>query len=265
MLYIVPTPIGNLEDMTYRGVRVLKECHLILCEDTRTSQVLLTHYGIETPRKSYHKFNEREVLDRLLSLLEEGKDLALISDAGMPGIQDPGRILIEACLENKLDYTVLPGPSAFVTAFIASGFQAESFEYIGFLPEKSSKRKKLLQDLKDHKNPMIFYEAPHRVYSSLDDIKEVWGNREVFVGRELSKKFEQYARFHLEDPYRDFIKDKGEFVVVVQGNEEAPEVDIKEALEECINQGMKVSQAVKEVAKTYNLPKNQVYKESLKR
>lgn len=264
MLYIVPTPIGNLEDMTYRGVRVLKECDLICCEDTRTSQVLLKHYGIDSPTRSYHKFNEKEALDGLLDLLRQGKDLALISDAGMPGIQDPGRILIQACIQEGLDYTVLPGPSAGITAFIASGFLSESFEYIGFLPEKSGKRKKALEEIKDHKEPMIFYEAPHRIQACLEDMREVLGPRQVFLGRELTKKFEDYQGFNLGEDFQDRVKAKGEFVVIVEGDQTQEEVDIQAALRDCLQEGMKVSQAVKEVAKTYGLAKNHVYKESLK-
>lgn len=265
MLYIVPTPIGNLEDMTYRGVQVLKSVDKICCEDTRTSQVLLDHYGIETPKMAYHKFNEEKVQGKILDLLREGKDLAVISDAGMPGIQDPGRRLIQAAIREGLEYTILPGPSAMVTAFIGAGLEAEGFLYYGFLPEKQGKRKKVLENLKTCPYPLIFYEAPHRIYKTLEDMEEVLGKRRVHLGRELTKKFEEYIHMNLGEDLESRVKDRGEFVLIVEGgSQEEKPVDIRKELEDRIRQGMKKSQAVKDVAQSFQIQKNQVYKESLK-
>lgn len=218
-LYIIPTPIGNLEDMTYRAVRLLKEVDIVLAEDTRTSQVLLKHYGIERKLYSHHKFNEHASVEFVASRIESGERVALISDAGTPGISDPGFLLVRTCLERGLEVETLPGATAFVPALVQSGFPCDKFCFEGFLPQKKG-RKKRLAALAEEPRTMIFYESPFRVLKALGEFAESFGTeRRVSVSRELSKKFEQTVRGTLGDVIAHFEAHppKGEFVIVVGG------------------------------------------------
>ena len=192
-LYIVPTPIGNLEDITLRALRVLGEVDLIAAEDTRTTGRLLAHYDISTRQISYHEHNKLARLDEVLAVLAAG-DVALVSDAGTPGLSDPGYELIRACIEAGYTVTPLPGPSAVVAALVASGLPTDSFTYLGFLPRKSSARRKALTDVGDNPHTLVLYEAPHRLLETLGDIFTVLGNRQVVVGREISKLYEEFRR-----------------------------------------------------------------------
>lgn len=218
-LYIIPTPIGNLEDMTYRAVRLLGEVDIVLAEDTRTSQVLLKHYGIERKLFSHHKFNEHATVEFVASKVEEGQSVALISDAGTPGISDPGFLLVRTCLERGLEVETLPGATAFVPALVQSGFPCDRFCFEGFLPQKKG-RKKRLAALADESRTMIFYESPFRVVKALGEFAEAFGpERRVSVSRELSKKFEQTMRGTVAEVKAHFEAHppKGEFVMVVEG------------------------------------------------
>lgn len=218
-LYIIPTPIGNLEDMTYRAVRLLGEVDIVLAEDTRTSQVLLKHYGIERKLYSHHKFNEHATVEFVASQIEAGKSVALISDAGTPGISDPGFLLVRTCLERGLDVETLPGATAFVPALVQSGFPCDRFCFEGFLPQKKG-RKKRLAALAEESRTMIFYESPFRVVKALGELAEQFGDqRRVSVSRELSKKFEETVRGTLSEAMAHFEAHppKGEFVIVVEG------------------------------------------------
>ena len=218
-LYIIPTPIGNLEDMTYRAVRLLKEVDIVLAEDTRTSQVLLKHYGIERKLFSHHKYNEHQTVEFVASRIEAGESVALISDAGTPGISDPGFLLVRTCLERGLEVETLPGATAFVPALVQSGFSCDRFCFEGFLPQKKG-RKKRLAALADESRTMIFYESPFRVLKALGEFAEVFGaERKVSVSRELSKKFEQTVRGTIEEVIAHFEAHppKGEFVMIVEG------------------------------------------------
>lgn len=218
-LYIIPTPIGNLEDMTYRAVRLLGEVDIVLAEDTRTSQVLLKHYGIERKLYSHHKFNEHATVEFVASQIEAGKSVALISDAGTPGISDPGFLLVRTCLERGLDVETLPGATAFVPALVQSGFPCDRFCFEGFLPQKKG-RKKRLAALAEESRTMIFYESPFRVVKALGELAEQFGDqRRVSVSRELSKKFEETVRGTLSEAIAHFEAHppKGEFVIVVEG------------------------------------------------
>ncbi|MBR2400847.1 MAG: 16S rRNA (cytidine(1402)-2'-O)-methyltransferase [Tidjanibacter sp.] len=218
-LYIIPTPIGNLEDMTYRAVRLLGEVDIVLAEDTRTSQVLLKHYGIERKLYSHHKFNEHSTVEFVASQIEAGKSVALISDAGTPGISDPGFLLVRTCLERGLDVETLPGATAFVPALVQSGFPCDRFCFEGFLPQKKG-RKKRLAALAEESRTMIFYESPFRVVKALGEFAEQFGDqRRVSVSRELSKKFEETVRGTLSEVIAHFEAHppKGEFVIVVEG------------------------------------------------
>lgn len=218
-LYIIPTPIGNLEDMTYRAVRLLKEVDIVLAEDTRTSQVLLKHYGIERKLFSHHKYNEHQTVEFVASRIEAGESVALISDAGTPGISDPGFLLVRTCLERGLEVETLPGATAFVPALVQSGFPCDRFCFEGFLPQKKG-RKKRLAALADESRTMIFYESPFRVLKALGEFAETFGaERKVSVSRELSKKFEQTVRGTISEVIAHFEAHppKGEFVMIVEG------------------------------------------------
>jgi 16S rRNA (cytidine1402-2'-O)-methyltransferase len=218
-LYIVPTPIGNMEDMTYRAVRILTEVDFILAEDTRTSSVLLRHYGIDKKLYSHHKFNEHATVEMVVSHIEAGQSAALISDAGTPGISDPGFLLVRKCVERGVDVESLPGATAFVPALLQSGFPCDKFCFEGFLPQKKG-RNKLLQALANEPRTMIFYESPYRVVKTLTQFAEFFGeDREVSVSRELTKKFEQTVRGSVADVLAHFQENepKGEFVIVLAG------------------------------------------------
>ncbi len=218
-LYIVPTPVGNLEDITLRAIRVLKEADVILAEDTRTTAVLLRHYGITTPMRSHHKFNEHATSANIAQEVAGGRTVALVSDAGTPGISDPGFLLVRTCLEAGVEVETLPGATAFVPALIQSGFPCDRFCFEGFLPQKKGRASRLTA-LAGEERTMIFYESPFRVVRLLEQLTEVFGGeREVSVSRELTKKFEQTVRGTLEQVAGRFKihEPKGEFVVVVAG------------------------------------------------
>ena len=217
--FIVPTPIGNLEDITLRAIRILQQVDLILAEDTRTSIRLLRHYNIENDLKSYHSFNEHKIQEHIISFLLEGKKIALISDAGTPGISDPGFLIVQACLANNIEIECLPGPTAFIPALIKSGLSMDKFCFEGFLPHKKG-RKKRLDLLVNEKRTMIFYESPHRLLKTLGDFLQCFGpDRAASVSRELTKKFEETINGNLETIVKHFqnSKIKGEFVIVIQG------------------------------------------------
>lgn len=220
MLYLIPTPIGNLEDMTHRSVRILKEVDLILAEDTRTSKRLMQHYEIETQLKSFHAHNEHKVLDMMVGQLESGADFAMISDAGTPGISDPGFLLVRACVEKDIPVECLPGATAFVPALVASGLPCDRFHYEGFLPHKKGRqtRHKYLATLP---NTFVLYESPHRLIKCLKELAEHCGtDRLACVCRELTKKFEEKTTAPLSDLIADYEKRdsvKGEIVIVVAG------------------------------------------------
>ena len=218
-LYIVPTPIGNLDDITLRAVRVLREVDLILAEDTRTTQVLLRHLGIEKRMWSHHKFNEHSAVEAVARTIESGEAVALVSDAGTPGISDPGFLLVRTCLEHGIEIETLPGATAFVPALVDSGFPCDRFCFEGFLPAKKGRTKRLLQ-LADEERTMIFYESPYRLTKTLEQFAGVFGpERPVSVSRELTKKFEQTVRGTLAEVAAHFAahEPKGEIVVVLGG------------------------------------------------
>lgn len=218
-LYIVPTPIGNLEDITLRAVRILKEADLILAEDTRTTSFLLKHLGIEKRMFAHHKFNEHSSVESLAARIEGGETVALVSDAGTPGISDPGFLMVRTCLEHGIDVETLPGATAFVPALLQSGFPADRFCFEGFLPQKKGRNKRMGQ-LAEETRTMIFYESPFRVVRTLEQFIEVFGgDRPVSVSRELTKKFEQTVRGTLSDVVGYFRghEPKGEFVIVLAG------------------------------------------------
>ncbi len=217
MLTIVPTPIGNLEDMTLRAIRVLKEANCVLCEDTRTSGFLLKHFEIATPMRSYHQHNEHKITENLLADMQGGKHYALISDAGTPGISDAAYFLIRACIAQNIKVECLPGATAFVPAVVASGMPCDTFLYLGFLPLKKG-RQTLFTALAAQKHTVVFYESPHRIAKTLQEMITYFGaEKQVAVCREISKKFEEYKRDTLQNLATHYATNgiKGEVVVVV--------------------------------------------------
>lgn len=218
-LYLVPTPIGNLDDITLRAVAVLRSVDLILAEDTRTTSVLLRHLGIEKPLRSHHKFNEHATAALFSETVAAGRDVALVSDAGTPGISDPGFLLVRTCVEQGIEVETLPGATALVPALVDSGFPCDRFCFEGFLPQKKGRNKRL-QELRDEQRSMIFYESPFRVVKCLEQLAETFGaDRRVSVSRELTKKFEQTVRGTLAEVIGYFREHepKGEFVIVTEG------------------------------------------------
>ena len=216
MLYVVSTPIGNLGDITYRAIEILKSVDLIACEDTRRTKILCQHYQIHTPLSSYYEYNKAAKGDYLLRLLKEGKRIALVSDAGTPGISDPGYSLIRLALEAGINIVSVPGPTALVSVLSISGFPTNKFYFEGFLPVKSGARRKRLQSLGKLGVTVILYESPHRIVRTLQDISEALGNRPLAVGREVTKKFEEVLRDDCETLLKKFkaAKPKGEFVII---------------------------------------------------
>ncbi|MBI3307499.1 MAG: 16S rRNA (cytidine(1402)-2'-O)-methyltransferase [Candidatus Omnitrophica bacterium] len=219
MLFIVPTPIGNLRDITFRAVDILKSCDFIICEDTRQTRKLLDAYEIQKTMISFHEHSAKMKIEKILYSLREGQSAALVSDGGTPLISDPGFELVRAALREGIQVESLPGPCALITALAASGLAVDSFSFFGFPPAKPAGRRNFFSDLKEREETLIFYESPFRVLQTLNDMKEIFGEREAVVGRELTKKFEEYQRGTLTTLIENFSKKKaiGEFVILVSG------------------------------------------------
>ena len=268
-LYVCPTPIGNLEDITLRTLRVLREVDIIACEDTRHSLRLLNHYEIKKPLTSYHEHNVKEKGPELIRKLIDGNNIAIITDAGMPGISDPGEDLIKLAIAKDIEVIALPGPTASITALVVSGLNTDKFVFEGFLPSKKKDRIKELEALGDERRTIIFYESPHRVINSMEDMLQVLGNRNMAVCREITKHYEEIFRGSIEAALIRFNQGdvKGEFVIIVEGNKsvaEEIEVDIQAELVKHLENGLTKKEAIKRVVEEKNIPKNTVYAESLK-
>lgn len=264
-LYIVPTPIGNLEDMTLRALRVLREVALIAAEDTRTSRVLLRHYDIDTPLISYHEHNKLSRLDSVFEALATG-DVALISDAGMPGISDPGYELIQAAISQGVRVEPLPGPNAVLPALVGSGLPTDQFVYLGFLPKKAKARAELLESLIPEERTLVFYESPNRLLDTLEAVQTVMGDRTVCVARELSKLYEEFVRGPVSTAISHFTANppRGEIVLMVGGapaaSDEAWDEDrVRAALQEYVAAGEPLSSAAKAVAGQSGWKRREVY------
>lgn len=269
-LYLVPTPIGNLGDMTPRAIEVLGEVDLIAAEDTRNTQKLLNHFNISTKQISFHEHNTKERIPKLVEKLKTGINIAQVSDAGMPSISDPGHELVETCIKEDIPVVPLPGANAGITALIASGLIPQPFYFYGFLPRKNSEQKQELTNLKGHTSTIIFYEAPHRLKKTLKNMLEVLGNRKVVLCRELTKKFEEFIRGNLEEvmEWANTSEIRGEFVIILDGNHNeqveenkvTTDLSIEEQVKELIeDRNLKPNQAIKEVAKENGLKKQEVY------
>lgn len=259
-LYIVATPIGNLEDITLRALRVLREADLIACEDTRHTRKLLDHFGISKPAVSYHEHNEQARAAELIERLEAGATIALVSDAGTPLVSDPGYRVVRAAIDAGIPVVPIPGPSAALTALSASGLATDSFRFCGFFPPKTSQRRKLLEDLRAEQTTLVFYEAPHRVVETLRDIEEVMGPRPVVVARELTKLHEEFLRGTAEEIAQK-IQPRGEMTILIgKGELVADDTPIEEAVRLLEQEGVSRMDAIKQIAKERGLAKREVYR-----
>ena len=263
-LYIVATPIGNLGDITLRAIKILKEVDIIAAEDTRHTLKLLNHLEISKPLISYHRHNEDIKTDVLIKELKEGKNIALVSDAGTPGICDPGEEVIKKCIEEEISVLPIPGACAMINALICSGLDTKEFEFIGFLPLNKKNRKEKLEEIKNASKTIILYEAPHKLETTLKDLKEIIENRKIVLARELTKIHEEYIRENI-DILIERAKDlKGEIVLIIEGGEKKEEDDFsKLSLEEHYTyyekKGLSKKDIIKQIAKDRNVSKNEIY------
>ena len=266
-LYICPTPIGNLEDITLRALKTLKECDLIAAEDTRHTKKLMNYYDIHTPITSYYAHNEQKKGIKLIEKLKQGINIALVSDAGMPGISDPGSDLIKLAIEHDINIVVLPGASAVIAALIASGMPTDKFVFEGFLPSGKTKRRKRLKELTCEERTMVFYESPHRLIEMLKDIHDILGNRRAAVIRELTKLHEEIKRGALLEiiKYFEQQKPRGEFTIVLSGaqreklNMPISSEEVITRVKEFTDKGMSTKDAVRKTAELFKIPKREVY------
>ncbi len=272
ILYLVATPIGNLEDITLRAIRILKEVDFIAAEDTRQTIKLLNHFEIKKSLVSYYEHNKREKGNYLLGQLLEGKNIALVSDAGTPGISDPGEDLVKLCIEKDIKVSAIPGPVAAVTGLVVSGLPSGRFAFEGFLPMNKRSRRERLASLKNEVRTIVFYEAPHKLIHTLKDLYEAFGNRKVVFARELTKRFEEIIRCELKEAIDKYEAQspKGEFVVMVEGisEDEITEnhkkswdnMSLEEHLDLYIGEGLDKKDAMKKVAEDRGISKREVYK-----
>lgn len=273
-LYLVPTPIGNLKDITLRALEVLKSVDIVAAEDTRQSLKLLNHFEIKKTLISYHQHNEQGKSEEIIDRLEDGESIALVTDAGTPGISDPGAVIVGKCIEKGIPFEVLPGATAITTALVYSGLDTTKFIFRGFIPRESKDRKILMEEIKDVKESIIIYESPHRLLSTLDLLYNNLGNRRIAVCRELTKLHEEIVRGSIEEVLEVF-KDrniKGEFVLVIEGKQQEmieaenrkkwEDLSIRDHIISYIDSGSTKKDAIKLVAKDRNIPKSEVYKYS---
>ena len=268
-LYLVGTPIGNLEDMTFRAVRILQTVNLIAAEDTRHTGKLLQHFQINTPQISYHDRNRTSRTPELLAILGEGKAIALVTDAGMPLISDPGYELVKACIEAGISVVPIPGVSAAITAISAAGLPTDRFVFEGFLPVKGQERQERLEAIQTEHRTIIFYEAPHRVRQTLQDLGEILGERQIVLARELTKLYEEFWRGTISDACQHYSnrEPQGEFTLVVAGTPpsqlQLSEAQLKTELIQMIAQGISRSQASRQLAKFTSIPRRELYQLAL--
>ncbi|MEH1810387.1 16S rRNA (cytidine(1402)-2'-O)-methyltransferase [Nostoc sp.] len=269
-LYVVGTPIGNLEDITFRAVRILQTVDIIAAEDTRHTGKLLQHFQVKTPQVSYHEHNRTSRIPELLEHLVNNKAIALVSDAGMPGISDPGYELVKACIEARIPVVPIPGASAAITALSAAGLPTDRFVFEGFLPAKTQQRQEHLESLQTESRTLIFYESPHRLRDTLQDLALVWGNdRQIVLGRELTKLYEEFWRGTIAEAiaYYTQREPQGEYTLVVAGipasQPQLTEEELKAELKQLISQGISRSQASRQLAKFTSIPRRQLYQLAL--
>lgn len=263
-LYLVATPIGNLEEITYRAIKILSEVDYIAAEDTRNTIKLLNYYNIKTKLISHHEHNITYSIPKIINLLKQGNNLALVSDAGYPAISDPGYELVKEAIQNDINIIPISGANACLDALVVSGISPQPFIFYGFLDHSDKKKKKELESLKKYKETIVFYESPHRITKTLKLMLDFFGDREVALCREITKKHEEIIRGNLSEIIADSNNLKGEIVIVVSGSQDLKEEvkfeqTIVEHVNEYVNKGMSIKDAIKEVAKIRNLKKNEVY------
>ncbi len=261
-VYLIPTPIGNLDDITLRAVNTLKMVEVIFSEDTRVTSLLLNHLNIKKKLISSHEYNEKENEEKFLKYLEDGNDVGIVTDRGTPIISDPGYDLVKVAIEKGYNVVGLPGPTALIPALITSGLNPSPFLFYGFLNSKQSKRNKELEELKKEKATIIFYESPHRLKDTLEDINKIFGNRKISISKEISKKYEEVVRGTITEVIDKFDNIKGEFVVVVEGNTDCVDytnISVVEHVNAYIKEGNSVNDAIKLVAKDRNVAKKEIY------
>lgn len=266
-LYLVATPIGNLEDITLRALNVLKEVDIIAAEDTRHTLGLLNHFEIKKPLISYYKEIEKTKSNQLIKELKDGKNIAVVSDAGTPGISDPGEEIVKKAIEEGIDIIPIPGACAFVNALIASGFSTKEFSFIGFLPVNKKEKKDKLESIKNETRTLIFYEAPHKMKATLETFLEVLGNRRIVLARELTKIHEEFIRSTIEEVLEK-EEYKGEFVILIEGSEISKEdielknlneMTLEEHYQKYEQEGLSKKDIIKRIAKDRNVNKNEIY------
>ena len=264
-LYLVATPIGNLDDITLRAIKVLKESDLIAAEDTRHTLKLLNHLEIKKPLISYYKENEIIKSEVLIEKLLEGKNIALVSDAGTPAISDPGSVVVKRAIEEKIEVVPIPGACALINALITSGINTQEFSFLGFLPVNKKEKREKLNNLKEEKRTLIFYEAPHKLIDTLNIMLEEFGERNIVLARELTKIHEEYIRGKLSSVIQNMQEPRGEFVVVVEGSNEEfqknryKDLSLEEHYKIYENQGLEKKEIIKKIAKDRNVNKNEIY------
>ena len=263
-VYLIPTPIGNMEDITLRAINMLKEVEVIFSEDTRVTGLLLQHLDIKKKLIANHEYNEEENKEKIITYLKNGQSVGIVTDRGTPIISDPGYTLSKYVISQGYNVVGLPGATALIPALIMSGLEPAPFLFYGFLNSKQQKREKELEDLKDIKATMMFYESPHRIQKALNDMLKVLGNRNISVSREISKKFEEVIRGTITEVLETLLEPKGEFVIVVSGNycpRDFNQVSVVEHVNVYIKEGHSVSSAIGMVAKERNVPKKEIYNE----
>lgn len=268
MLYLIATPIGNLEDISIRALETLKEVDLIAAEDTRHTSKLLMHYDIKKPLISYHEHNKASQGERILEKLKDGLTVAYVTDAGTPGISDPGEDLVKLAISNGIEYTLIPGPCALIMGVVLSGFNTRSFVFEGFLPEDKKKRKEVLSQCTEERRTVIFYEAPHNLKSTLKELKEYIGDRQLCLARELTKKFEEIKWGSVDEllEYYEVNSPRGEYVIIIEGSKEVEEKkeysdsEIYDLVSGIIDSGAKRNEAIKEVSSITGISRNDVYR-----
>ena len=274
-LYLVGTPIGNLKDITLRALETLRECDVVAAEDTRQTLKLLNHFNIKKAMISYHKFNENDKSSEIIDLLLSGKNIALVTDAGMPGISDPGSVIIKRCIEGNIPFEIIPGATALITALVYSGIDTDKFVFRGFLPRENKDKKEVLEEIKGYRDTIIIYEAPHRLKNTLVFIKEILGDRNISICRELTKLHENIFRDTIKDAIEYYAEKqpRGEYVLVISGKSDEDiqkerkakweNITIQEHILNYIKQGFTKKEAIKMTSKERGIPKSEVYKHSL--
>ena len=267
ILYLVATPIGNLEDITLRAIRILKEVDLILAEDTRNTLKLLNHFEIKKPLVSYHRHNEEIKVDNLIEKLKKGENIAVVSDAGTPGISDPGEVIVKEAIKNNIEVIPIPGACAGINALIASGLDTKEFVFIGFLPLNKKLRKEKLKEIEKETKTIIVYEAPHKLKNTLEDLKAIVQNRKVVLAREITKIHEEFIRGSIDEIISKSDNLKGEMVILIEGakfkekESELDELSLEEHYELYKNQGLDKKEIIKKIAKDRGVSKNEIYME----